>query len=514
MASSNFQLFIVAVLCSFHIVSSDCGGSKADIVFILDSSGSVGSENFQKTKEFFKTMVGGFQIGSQNVRMASVTFSTSIHDTFQFGSFNSAYSLQQRINTIPYDSGGTNTHLALKYARERSFSYARSGISKIAVVITDGQSNSRSETLDEASRLRNSGVIIFSVGVGSGVDRSELEGMASKSTYVFDVVAFNALDSIRERLTKTACEVISCGDPGTPLNGVRNGTDFSKEKSVSYRCNVDYKLVGSSTRTCQSNSVWSGSLPSCIFNNACRSNPCQNQGTCNNGNTYTCSCIKGYSGINCEYDIQPPVVNYCPSDIREFSRSRFMDIAWRGPNFTDPFKHDIDVTTNYPKNGSTFFWGDYTAVYNALKPYNGLRSVCTFNISVRPHPCPDLDVTNVTLNGALVCNGWMTEYTRICMVFCKKRTKLQEHHDFRTKYICGGSGKWLPSKILPYCGRRSGKRNIPPSDKFYYFQKCVDEEKDTLREKYLEVLKKSSVQGLCNRHPDLCKKENVDVQCK
>lgn len=151
-------------------------------------------------------MVGGFQIGSQNVRMASVTFSTSIHDTFQFGSFNSAYSLQQRINTIPYDSGGTNTHLALKYARETSFSYARSGISKIAVVITDGQSNSRSETLDEASRLRNSGVIIFSVGVGSGVDRSELEGMTSKSTYVFDVVAFNALDSIRERLTKTACE--------------------------------------------------------------------------------------------------------------------------------------------------------------------------------------------------------------------------------------------------------------------------------------------------------------------
>lgn len=151
-------------------------------------------------------MVGGFQISSYNVRMALVTFSTSIHDKFQFGSYNSANSLQQRIETIPYDSGGTNTHLALEYARETSFSYARSGISKIAVVITDGKSNSKSKTLDEAVKLRNSGVIIFSVGVGSGVDRSELEGMASKSTYVFDVVTFNALDSIREKLTKTACE--------------------------------------------------------------------------------------------------------------------------------------------------------------------------------------------------------------------------------------------------------------------------------------------------------------------
>lgn len=153
-------------------------------------------------------MVGGFQIGSNKVRMASVTFSTSIHDTFQLNEYNSAHSLKQRISNIPYDDGGTNTHLALRYARESSFSYwyARSGVSKIAVVITDGKSNSRSETLAEAGKLRNSGVIIFSVGVGDGVDRSELSGMASKSSYVFDVASFSALDSIRDKLTKTACE--------------------------------------------------------------------------------------------------------------------------------------------------------------------------------------------------------------------------------------------------------------------------------------------------------------------
>lgn len=82
-------------------------------------------------------------------------------------------------------------------------------------------------------------------------------------------------------------------------------------------------------------------------------------------------------------DIQPPVVHRCPSDIKEFSSLRFLNISWTGPNFTDPFHHDVDVTTNFPENGSAFFWGDYTAIYTALKPYNGLRSVCTFNISVR-----------------------------------------------------------------------------------------------------------------------------------
>lgn len=35
-------------------------------------------------------------------------------------------------------------------------------------------------------------------------------------------------------------------------------------------------------------------------NNACKSNPCQNKATCNNGNTYTCSCAQGYGGFDCE----------------------------------------------------------------------------------------------------------------------------------------------------------------------------------------------------------------------
>lgn len=511
MASTNFQLFIIVVVYPLHIVSSECGDSKADIVFILDSSGSVGYDNFQKTKEFFKTMVDGFEIGSNNVRMASVAFSTSVHYTFSLGSHNSADSLKQRISQIPYDNGYTYTNLALKYARQTSFWDARSGVPKIAVVITDGKSNSRSDTLEEARKLRSNGVIIFSVGVGDGVDLSELQGMASKNSYVFDVSSFDALHLIRDKLTKTACKVISCGDPGNPLHGFHIGRDYSKGKSVSYRCDTDYKLAGASTRTCQSNFLWSGSLPSCIFNNACKSNPCQNNATCNNGNTYTCSCVKGYSGFNCENDIQPPVVDSCPSNIRNFSEFRFLNITWPAPEFRDPFNHEVDVTTNYPKHGSSFFWGDYIARYDALKPFNGERSICTFNISVRPYPCLDLAIP---LNGALVCNGWMTEYTRVCIAFCKRGTKLIDGLDFRTKYICGGSGNWLPGGPFPSC-ERSGERTIRRSkrDNFYFFQRCGDEEKDELKEKYLDVLQKSSLKRLCYKYPDLCKKGNVDVRC-
>lgn len=35
--------------------------------------------------------------------------------------------------------------------------------------------------------------------------------------------------------------------------------------------------------------------------NECASNPCQNSGTCiDHANGYSCSCVPGYIGINCE----------------------------------------------------------------------------------------------------------------------------------------------------------------------------------------------------------------------
>lgn len=38
--------------------------------------------------------------------------------------------------------------------------------------------------------------------------------------------------------------------------------------------------------------------------NECLSLPCQNGGTCNNEvNKYTCTCLGGYSGTNCETGI-------------------------------------------------------------------------------------------------------------------------------------------------------------------------------------------------------------------
>ena len=60
----------------------------------------------------------------------------------------------------------------------------------------------------------------------------------------------------------------SCGDPGTPENGLKVGVIFSVNSKVYFDCDLGYELVGSEERKCQRNGTWTGRQP------VCRGRPC------------------------------------------------------------------------------------------------------------------------------------------------------------------------------------------------------------------------------------------------
>ena len=81
-------------------------------------------------------------------------------------------------------------------------------------MITDGKQTTTSQytKLSEASRgIKNKGVIVYAIGVGSGVDQAELEEIASGLDYVFTSSSFESLQNEASKIRKSVCEVSKAG---------------------------------------------------------------------------------------------------------------------------------------------------------------------------------------------------------------------------------------------------------------------------------------------------------------
>ena len=180
-------------------------------MFLIDESGSVGFKNFLKIKQFVIDVVASLKIGKSNVRVGVVTFSSYTFIKFHLNRYFDKQRMINAINNIGYFGGNTNTHKALKILRYIAFTKRngdRIDVPNIAIVVTDGISSNVRATRKEAVALQNSGVVIFSIGVGKYYRQSELIAMANKPTseHKFTVDTFDALQSITQKITKKMCK--------------------------------------------------------------------------------------------------------------------------------------------------------------------------------------------------------------------------------------------------------------------------------------------------------------------
>ncbi|XP_071179460.1 collagen alpha-6(VI) chain-like isoform X1 [Mytilus edulis] len=188
-----------------------CQGAIADIIFIADSSTSIGITAFNDLKEFAKSVVKRFTIGPNNIKIGLITFANDAEFQFRLDTFNDKDEVIKAITSMPYSTGNTNTHKALeilnKFAFTPNFGGRGNRVPKIAIVITDGSSRQPTLTRTLAIKAKQQGIMMFSIGVGPYIDQNELDIMASSPTsmYSFSVDSFAALSSIEGSLANRTC---------------------------------------------------------------------------------------------------------------------------------------------------------------------------------------------------------------------------------------------------------------------------------------------------------------------
>ncbi|XP_019719267.1 collagen alpha-6(VI) chain isoform X3 [Hippocampus comes] len=194
-------------------LTGECKGAKlADIVFIIDESGSIGTPNFQLVRTFLHSVVSGLDVAPTKVRVGIVMYSDKAKAQVYLNTFDDKSELLSFIKIMPYHGGGTNTGVALNFTREHVFTKERGsrkdkGIQQVAVVITDGKS--QDDVSNAAVALRRAGVKIYTVGV-KNANHAQLVKMASHppSKHIFTVDSFSKLQALEQKLQNIVCHNI------------------------------------------------------------------------------------------------------------------------------------------------------------------------------------------------------------------------------------------------------------------------------------------------------------------
>ncbi|KAJ6666487.1 hypothetical protein lerEdw1_020210 [Lerista edwardsae] len=191
---------VVQDICS----EEACKELKADIMFLVDSSGSIGPENFQKMKTFMMELVNKSDIGLDQVHFGVVQFSGTSHEEFPLNRYSTQHDIVEAIRGMSLIGENTLTGGALQFVSDyfKPAKGARPHVKKILILITDGEAQDEVKTPAEA--LRKDGIVIYAVGVFNA-NKQQLEEISGKPEMVFYVENFDVLKQIENDIIFGVC---------------------------------------------------------------------------------------------------------------------------------------------------------------------------------------------------------------------------------------------------------------------------------------------------------------------
>uniref|UniRef100_A0A8I5NHG7 Integrin subunit alpha X n=1 Tax=Papio anubis TaxID=9555 RepID=A0A8I5NHG7_PAPAN len=186
----------------------ECPRQELDIVFLIDGSGSISSDNFATMMNFVRAVINQFQRPSTQFSLMQFSSKFDIHFTFE--KFRRTSNPLDLLASVHQLTGFTHTATAIqKVVRElfQASRGARGDATKILIVITDGRKEGDSLDYKDVIPMADAaGIIRYAIGVGSAFQNrnswKELNDIASKPSqeHIFKVEDFDALKDIQNQL--------------------------------------------------------------------------------------------------------------------------------------------------------------------------------------------------------------------------------------------------------------------------------------------------------------------------
>ena len=180
-----------------------------DLAFIIDSSGSIARRNYVKIKGFVKYIARSFGISPTGSRAGIVLYSTSASVKAHFGQYPTIEEFTNLVDSLRHERGLTYIDKALGVAASQLFPRARKDVSRIAMLLTDGEQTDPDGTVNlraASAPLRRQGVRLIAFGVGKNINVRELRLAVERDEDVVRVMKFDDLINKVRNYTKNLCQ--------------------------------------------------------------------------------------------------------------------------------------------------------------------------------------------------------------------------------------------------------------------------------------------------------------------
>ncbi|EHH19389.1 hypothetical protein EGK_20084 [Macaca mulatta] len=224
-----------------------CRTQALDLVFMLDTSASVGPENFAQMQSFVRSCALQFEVNPDVTQVGLVVYGSQVQTAFGLDAKPTQAALLRAISQAPYLGGVGSAGTALLHIYDKVMTVqrgARPGVPKAVVVLTGGRG--AEDAAVPAQKLRNNGISVLVMGVGPVLSEG-LRRLAGPRDSLIHVAAYTDLRYHQDVLIEWLC-----GEAKRPVN-------------------------------------------------LCKPSPCMNEGSCvlQNG-SYRCECRDGWEGPHCE----------------------------------------------------------------------------------------------------------------------------------------------------------------------------------------------------------------------
>lgn len=188
----------------FHLFTV-CKDVPGDLLFLIDSSGSIYPEDYDKMKDFMKSVISTSFVSKNEVHIGVMQFASIQKLEFSLRKYFTKTEILAAVDSMVQIGGGTLTGGAISEVSQYfdPKEGGRPDLPQRLIVITDGEA--QDEVKGPAAALRANGVLVYAIGVMEA-NTTQLLEISGSTERMYVERDFDGLKDLERQVSLELCD--------------------------------------------------------------------------------------------------------------------------------------------------------------------------------------------------------------------------------------------------------------------------------------------------------------------